>query len=72
MRLFPMFLLVFGTLPCALAQVNYQPAVPQTLLPDGTPFLNWNDLTHYTRTCHVSQNNPRASDEMTGRKNIHS
>ena len=48
------------------AQVNYQPAVPQVLLPDGTPFLSWSDLTRYTRTYHVSQNNPQASDENDG------
>jgi len=61
-----MLLAVFGALACANAQVNYQPAVPQALLPDGTPFLSWSDLTHYTRTYHVSQNNPRASDENDG------
>ena len=49
-----------------MAQVNYQPAVPQALLPDGTPFLSWSDLTRYTRTYHVSQTNPQASDKNDG------
>lgn len=61
-----MLLLVCGTLTCVPAQVNYQPSVPPELLPDGTPFLSWSDLTRYTRTYHVSQNNPRASDENDG------
>jgi hypothetical protein len=66
MRSFSTLLAVFGTLACATAEVHYQPAVPQALLPDGTPFMTWSDLTHYTRTYHVSQNNPRASDENDG------
>jgi len=66
MRFFSMLLAVFGALACAMAQVNYQPAVPQALMPDGTPFLTWSDVTHYTRTYHVSQNNPQASDNNDG------
>jgi len=66
MRFFSTLLAVFGALACAMAEVHYQPAVPQALLPDGTPFMTWSDLTHYTRTYHVSQNNPRASDENEG------
>ena len=62
MRFVSMLLAVFGTLACAMAEVHYQPAIPQALLPDGTPFMTWSALTHYTRTYHVSQNNPRASD----------
>jgi hypothetical protein len=46
--------------------VNYQPLVSQTLLPDGTPFMSWSDQTTYTRTYHVSQNDPKASDENDG------
>jgi hypothetical protein len=61
-----MILAVSGVLACAMAEVHYQPVVPPTLLPDGTPFLTWSDLTHYTRTYHVSQNNPLASDENDG------
>ena len=66
MRFSSMLLGVLGTLACAMAEVHYQPAVPQALMPDGTPFMTWSDLTHYTRTYHVSQNNPRASDENDG------
>ncbi len=66
MRLFSVFLPVFSALACAMAEVNYQPLVPQTLMPDGTPFLTWSDTTHYTRTYHVSRNNPQASDENDG------
>jgi hypothetical protein len=66
MRFVSMLLAVFGTLACAMAEVHYQPVVPPMLLPDGTPFLTWSDLTHYTRTYHVSQNNPLASDENDG------
>jgi hypothetical protein len=66
MRLFSILLAVLGALSCAMAEVHYQPAVPQALLPDGTPFLTWSDTTRYTRTYHVSQNNPRASDENDG------
>ena len=66
MRFPSMLVAVFGTLACAMAEVHYQPAIPQALLPDGTPFMTWSDLTHYTRTYHVSQNNPRASDENDG------
>ncbi|MGD0227552.1 MAG: right-handed parallel beta-helix repeat-containing protein [Terriglobia bacterium] len=62
MRFLSMLLAVFG----ALAEVNYQPAVPQALMPDGTPFLSWSDVTRYTRTYHVSQNNPQASDDNDG------
>jgi alpha-L-arabinofuranosidase len=66
MRLIAMFPLMFGILTCAAAEIQYQPVFPQTLMPDGTPFLSWSDLTHYTRTYHVSQNNPQASDENDG------
>ena len=61
---------LFSLSPVANAQepadVNYQPAVPPALLPDGTPFLCWSDVTRYARTYHVSQNNPQASDENDG------
>jgi alpha-N-arabinofuranosidase len=48
------------------AQVNYQPIVPQILAPDGTPYLTWSDITKYTRTYHVDQNYPGASDHNDG------
>jgi hypothetical protein len=66
MRFFSMLLAIFGILACAIAEVHYQPVVPQALLPDGTSFMTWSDLTHYTRTYHVNQNNLRASDENDG------
>jgi len=59
-----MLLAAFGALASAMAEVNYQPAVPQAVLPDGTPFLSWSDLTRYTRTYHVSQNNPFDEDRL--------
>jgi alpha-L-arabinofuranosidase len=43
-----------------------QSEVPQTLLPDGKPYLSWSDITHYTRTYHVNQNHPGASDNNDG------
>ncbi len=66
MRFIKMVLPVFSALACAMAEVNYQPVAPRTLMPDGTPFLSWSDVTHYTRTYHVSQNNPQASDNNDG------
>lgn len=49
-----------------LVEVNSQSSVPQTLLPDGTTYLSWSDNTHYTRTYHVNQNHPGASDKNDG------
>src|SRR5208283_4647308 len=66
MRIIATLLAVFGALACALAEVHYQPAVPLALMPDGTPFLGWSDQTRYTRTYHVSRNNPQASDDNDG------
>ncbi|MGO8786041.1 MAG: right-handed parallel beta-helix repeat-containing protein [Terriglobia bacterium] len=66
MRSFSILLAIFAVVASAMAEVHYQPAVPPALLPDGTPFLTWTDQTRYTRTYHVSQNNPRASDENDG------
>jgi alpha-L-arabinofuranosidase len=48
------------------AEVNYRPLVPEVQMPDGTRFLTWTDETSYTRTYHVSENDPRASDENPG------
>ncbi len=48
------------------AQVSYQPVTPQTLKPDGKPYLSWTDKTIYTRTIHVNQNDPEASDKNDG------
>jgi hypothetical protein len=35
-------------------------------MPDGKPFLVWHDQTVYTKTYHVSQNHPQASDTNPG------
>jgi alpha-L-arabinofuranosidase len=66
MRFLSLLLTVLAAVACCLAQVDYKPAVPPALLPDGTPFLSWSDVTHYTRTYHVSQNDPQASDQNDG------
>ena len=50
--------------------IKYEPIVPQVLLPDGTPFMSWSDHTTYSRTYHVSQNNPKASDENDGTEEL--
>jgi len=58
---------VCGTiLGAAAAEVNYRPLVPDVQMPDGTSFMTWADETAYTRTYHVSANDPRASDENPG------
>ncbi len=36
------------------------------LLPDGTPFITWDNKTVFTRTIIVDQNHPKASDENPG------
>lgn len=36
------------------------------LLADGTPYIFWGDKTIYTKSYHVSQNNPMASDNNDG------
>ena len=38
----------------------------QPLLADGTPYLTWGDNTKFTRTYHVDQNHPGASDKNDG------
>jgi alpha-L-arabinofuranosidase len=50
----------------AAAQVRLEPLEPRVVMPDGTPFASWSDGTHYSRTYHVSGNDPRASDENAG------
>ena len=47
-------------------EVDCQPKPPQPLLADGTPYLTWGDITKYTRTYHVDQNHPGASDKNDG------
>lgn len=39
---------------------------PQVLLPDGTPFESWERPLTFSRTFHVDQNNPSASDANDG------
>ena len=58
--------ILFTLNPGINAQVNYQPVVPQTVSPDGKPYLSWEDKTQYTLTYHVNQNNPQASDKNDG------
>lgn len=48
------------------SEVNCQSTVHQTLLADGTPYMNWSDNTQYTRTYYVNQNHPEASDKNDG------
>ncbi|MFA6240362.1 MAG: right-handed parallel beta-helix repeat-containing protein [Candidatus Hydrogenedentales bacterium] len=36
------------------------------LLPDGTPFISWEQPQSYTHTYHVAQKHPRASDDNKG------
>ena len=50
----------------AAADVQYVPLDPPVMLPDGSSFLTWSDQTRYTRTIHVSGNDPAASDENPG------
>ena len=60
------FCIGFATKAQVKVGINYQQLVPQVLLPDGTPFMSWSDNTSYSRTYHVSQNDPKASDENDG------
>ena len=58
---------MFWAQPCARASdIRYSPLDPPVIMPDGSPFLTWDDQTHYTHTYHVSCNNPGASDENPG------
>jgi hypothetical protein len=66
MRLLSFALAIWAALLCGAAQCNDQPAAPQVTMPDGTPFAEWDDQTHYTRTYHVCQNYPFGSDENPG------
>ncbi|MDX2051688.1 MAG: right-handed parallel beta-helix repeat-containing protein [Polyangiaceae bacterium] len=42
------------------------PLSPPVLLPDGTPFATWEVTCRYTKTYHVAQNHPQASDNNVG------
>ena len=71
MRIPALILAVCGPILCAAAaQVNYRSLVPQVTMPDGSPFLAWVDETRYTKTYHVNQNHPRASDENPGTEDL--
>lgn len=48
------------------ASVDYTPLSPPVFLPDGSQFVTWSDATKYTKTYHVNQNHPRASDDNPG------
>ena len=39
---------------------------PPVFLPDGTGFKTWEAPCTFTRTCHVDQSNPKASDKNPG------
>ncbi len=65
-----LFSLGFISKAQAKAGITYQPLVPQILLPDGTSFMSWSDITSYSRTYHVSQNHPKASDENDGSEEL--
>ena len=51
-------------------EVDCQSKPPQTLLADGTPYLTWSDVTKYTRTYHVDQTHPGASDKNDGTREL--
>jgi alpha-N-arabinofuranosidase len=54
-------------LVCArAAEGNYTPLEPEVLMPDGSPFRTWADHTVYSKTYHVNQHHPRASDDNSG------
>ena len=57
MRFLLMFLAIFCTFACAMAEVKYQPAVPPALMPDGTPFLSLErpDALHPNVPCQPEQ-----------------
>ena len=44
--------------------------VERSVLPDGTPLTQWRDLTDYTRSYHVDQNHPDASDQNPGTESL--
>ena len=70
--LLSLMLISFGLVMNAQSKggIKYEPIVPQVLLPDSTPFMSWSDHTTYSRTYHVSQNNPKASDENDGTEEL--
>jgi len=45
-------------------------APERVLLPDGTPFEFWDDVTDYSRTYHVACSSPAASDENPGTEEL--
>jgi alpha-N-arabinofuranosidase len=71
MRSLVLISVLSGVLVCATAeQVDYAPLAPSVIMPDGTPYLSWSDRTQYTKTYHVDQNHPRASDENPGSEGL--
>lgn len=59
-------ILMWALLCAGAAEVRYAPLKPRVLMPDGTEFLSWRDETKYSKTYHVNQNHPRASDDNPG------
>jgi alpha-N-arabinofuranosidase len=52
------------------ADVRYSPLEPPVIMPDGSPYMSWAEQTLYTRTYHVDQKHPRASDENPGTEEL--
>lgn len=54
----------------ASAELKYVPLSPEVLMPDGSTFQTWSDVTRYSKTYHVNRNHPRASDENPGTEGL--
>lgn len=63
---FAVLAIACGVLCAAPAEVQYAAIEPQVIMPDGSPYQSWSDLTRYSNTYHVDQQHPRASDENPG------
>ncbi len=55
-----------GLLWAAPAEVQYASIEPRVIMPDGSAYQSWSDLTRYSHTYHVDQQHPRASDDNPG------
>lgn len=64
------FLSIFIALAVCAADVKYKPLEPNVAMPDGSPFASWTEETRYTKTYHVDQNHPQASDENPGTEQL--
>lgn len=61
-----MFLLAPLLVGGAEEQKRAEMGAEEVLMPDGTPFEFWDDVTEYTRVYHVARNHPDASDRNPG------